>query len=157
MLEEITIRPALPVDVPALLQMEQGVIRAERPFDPTIAPYPVHYYDLEALMANERALVLVACHGPEIVSAGYAVEKPARPYLDHDTYAYFGFMYTLPAYRGRGVNGVVMEALKQWSLDQGLEEMRLTVYQDNLPALRAYEKVGFKKHIVEMRLRVKEQ
>jgi GNAT superfamily N-acetyltransferase len=153
MLQEITIRPAVATDLPELLNMEQGVITAERPFDPTIAPDPVHYYDLRALMAHERAVILVACHGPTIVSSGYALEKPARPYLDHKTYTYFGFMYTLPAYRGKGINGLLIEALKEWSLAHGLQEMRLTVYQDNLPALKAYEKVGFKRHIVEMRWR----
>ncbi|MGB5500466.1 MAG: GNAT family N-acetyltransferase, partial [Maribacter sp.] len=31
-------------------------------------------------------------------------------------------------------------------------EIRLTVYDENHAAIRAYEKVGFKKHIIEMRL-----
>jgi GNAT superfamily N-acetyltransferase len=153
MKQDITIRQAVHADIPELLKMEQGVITSERPFDPTIAPDPVHYYDLEALLANERAVVLVACDGQTIVSSGYAMEKRARHYLDHEAYAYLGFMYTLPHYRGQGINGLLIRALQKWSLDHGLEEMRLTVYNDNLPALRSYEKVGFSRHIIEMRLR----
>ena len=61
-------------------------------------------------------------------------------------------MFTLPEYRGRGVNTKIIEKLKQWSFSKGLKEIRLTVYEDNHNAIKAYEKVGFKKHIIEMRL-----
>jgi len=67
-------------------------------------------------------------------------------------YAYLGFMYTVPEFRGLGVNQRIIEALKKWALTKGLIEIRLTVYGDNIPALRAYEKAGFVKHIVEMRI-----
>ena len=45
-----------------------------------------------------------------------------------------------------------MESLKNWAYSKEIFEIRLTVYQDNLPAIKAYEKAGFKKHIIEMRL-----
>lgn len=153
MKERIVIRPAIDADLPVLLQCEQEVIRAERPFDSTIKKGTVTYYDLEDLLNNPKAKVLVACAGETIVATGYALEKPARHYLDHETYAYLGFMYTNPDYRGRGINGRIIDELQQWAKEQGLMELRLTVYNENEPALRAYEKVGFKRHIVEMRMR----
>jgi ribosomal protein S18 acetylase RimI-like enzyme len=61
-------------------------------------------------------------------------------------------MYTDDQYRGMGINAKIVEALKSWSLERKFKEIRLTVYNDNLPAIKAYEKVGFKKHIIEMRL-----
>jgi len=106
-------------------------------------------------MSNSRAKVLVACDGEKIVASGYALEKPARPYLDHMTFAYLGFMYTDPAYRGHGVNGKIISGLQKWASSVGLTEIRLHVYSENEPAIRAYEKVGFKKHMIEMRLRTK--
>jgi len=153
--QEISIREAVKEDLPILLKYEQEVVKAERPLDPTIKNSKVTYYDLEALISNPRALVLVACDGDRIVGTGYALEKPARHYLDHEAYAYLGFMYTDPAYRGRGINGDIINGLKKWANEHGLIEFRLTVYSENEPALRAYEKVGFKKHMVEMRLRTK--
>ena len=39
----------------------------------------------------------------------------------------------------------------------GLPEIHLTVYPDNAPAIRAYEKVGFEPYILEMRLNLDEQ
>lgn len=153
MKERIEIRPAITADLPVLLQCEQEVILAERPFDSTIKNGTVTYYDLEGLLHHPKAKVLVACAGETIVATGYALEKPARHYLDHETYAYLGFMYTNPDYRGMGINGRIIDELRQWAKEQGLMELRLTVYNENEPALRAYEKVGFKRHIVEMRMR----
>ncbi|SIR38299.1 GNAT family N-acetyltransferase [Maribacter ulvicola] len=150
---EITIREAVQSDVPVLLQYEQGVVKAERPMDPTIRDGEVTYYDLEALMENPRATVMVACDGKKIVATGYALEKPARSYLDHETFAYLGFMYTDPEYRGKGINGKIVNALQEWSTNAGLTEIRLHVYCENEPAIRAYEKKGFKRHMIEMRLR----
>ncbi len=154
--KDIQIRQATTADLPLLLNCEQEVITAERPFDPTIKQEKTSYYDLVELMENSNALVLVASIENTIVATGYALEKPARHYLDHDTYAYLGFMYTQPAYRGQGINGQIIKKLKEWAISKGLMEVRLTVYDQNDPAIRAYEKVGFKKHIVEMRLRIGE-
>lgn len=154
MKSEINIREAVNEDLSTLLLCEQEVIKAERPFDPTIKKEEVTYYDLEALLSNPRAIVLVACDGDKIVATGYGLEKTARHYLDHETYAYLGFMYTDPAYRGKGINADIVSGLKKWAKMLGLNELRLTVYNENEPALRAYEKVGFQKHIVEMRLRL---
>lgn len=153
--QEISIREAVIEDLPVLLQHEQGVVTSERPFDSTIRNSDVTYYDLNALISNSRALVLVACDGEKIVATGYALEKPARHYLDHETFAYFGFMYTDPEYRGRGINGKIISGLQEWASSLGLAEIRLHVYSENEPAICAYEKVGFKKHMIEMRLRTK--
>ena len=153
---KVTLRKAALKDIPVLRQFEQGLIRDERPFDPTIRPDPVHYYDMEALVTDPNTHFLMACIDQRAVASGYATRKTPRHYLDHSAYAYFGFMYTLPEYRGYGINGRIIAALKQWALGQGLQEMRLTVYPGNQPALRAYEKVGFSPHLMEMRLREEE-
>jgi len=54
--------------------------------------------------------------------------------------------------RGRGVNKLIIDALVEWAAKKGLDEVRLQVYADNIPAVAAYEKVGFKKMLTEMRL-----
>jgi len=148
----VSIRTATLEDLPVLLAFEQEIIKAERPFDITIKEDPVSYYDLGQMIQDSKAHVVVAELDGKIVASGYAIPKKARHYLDHEWYAYLGFMYTDENYRGRGINALVVEALKQWSVENGFKEIRLTVYSDNLPAIKAYEKVGFKKHIIEMRL-----
>jgi len=151
-MDPIEIRKATLADLEELLRMEQGVIEAERPFDPTIRQGPVVYYNLKEMLEDEAYIVLVATAGDRIVSSGYATTKPARPYLDHSHYAYLGFMYTLPEYRGMGIIGRIIEELRNWAAQQELKEIRLTVYPENGPAIRAYEKMGFVSHLIEMRI-----
>ena len=150
--DQITIRSATLDDLPILLHFEQGIITAERPFDVTIKEDPVSYYDLKQMILDDNSCVIVAEVDSKVVSSGYAISKRARHYLNHEYYAYLGFMYTDPEYRGRGINALIVEELKKWSNLKGFQEIRLTVYSDNLPAIKAYEKMGFKKHIIEMRL-----
>lgn len=151
-MENIVIRKATTADLPVLLRFEQGIVKAERPFDPTLDSDPISYYDLGELIASAKAEVLVAECNDEIVASGFAKIKKAKPYLDHEDYSYLGFMFTRPEFRGKGINQKIVKALRQWSFEKGLKEIRLTVYEDNVGAVKAYEKVGFKKHLVEMRL-----
>jgi RimJ/RimL family protein N-acetyltransferase len=61
-------------------------------------------------------------------------------------------MYVEPAYRGKGVNQLIIDALKSWALLQGLTELRLDVYISNEIAIRAYEKAGFTPYLINMRM-----
>ena len=147
------IREARLDDLKTLLQFEQELIRAERPYDECIREDPVVYYNLRSILEDHSMKVVVAESGGRLVGSGYAREAKARTYLDHKTYAYLGFMYTIPEFRGKGVNLRIVEELSLWATSRGLNELRLTVYDENVPAIKAYERAGFKKHIVEMRLR----
>jgi GNAT superfamily N-acetyltransferase len=150
--QSIFIRSATTADLPTLLEFEQGIIKAERPYDPTLDDDPISYYDLSELINSEDAEVLVAECNEKIVASGYAKIKKARHYLDHENYSYLGFMFTRPDFRRKGINRMLIDALREWSLTNGLKEIRLTVYDDNIGAIKAYEKTGFKKHLIEMRL-----
>jgi ribosomal protein S18 acetylase RimI-like enzyme len=151
-MDEITIRNATLSDLDVLLTFEQELIKAERPFDKTIRRDPVNYYDLKGMILDNQVSVVVAEMNNIVVSCGAAIIKQARSYLDHKDYANFGFMYTLPAYRGMGINKKVLDSLRSWAQSKGYNEMRLTVYSDNIPAIKAYEKAGFVGHILEMRI-----
>lgn len=148
------LREAKKEDVPTLLAFEQAIIKVERPFDPTIKPDPVSYYDIASYVTDPDVGVYVIEYQGEVVSSGYAKPHAARSYLDHEQYAHLGFMYTTEAHRGKGLNQRIVDALIQWAKEHDLIEVRLTVYDDNTPAIRAYEKVGMKKHIIEMRTRI---
>ena len=149
---EPIIRKATLDDVPVLLEFEQGLIAAERPMDPTIKEGHIHYYDVRDFIREEDAELLVAELDGTIVASGYARIKGDRQYLKHDRIGYLGFMFVPEQYRGNGYNGMILEALIGWCRSRGLMEIRLDVYQVNESAIRAYEKAGFVKHLINMRL-----
>ena len=148
----LNIRKAHLNDLPKLLEFEQGIITAERPFDPTLKEEKIHYYDIEKMISAPHIEVLVAEIDSKIIGSGYARIEAAKPYLNHKSYAYLGFMYTEGNHRGKGVNARIIDALKDWCRSQEISELRLDVYNDNSPAIKAYEKVGFKKHLLNMRM-----
>lgn len=146
------IRTATLDDMEILLEFEQGIVKAERPFDPMLKADPISYYDLKELVLSSQAEVLVAQYQNKIVAAGYAQIRPSKPYLKHSFHSYLGFMYVEPDYRGKGINKLILNALKKWSETQNVDHFVLTVYADNDIAIRAYEKAGFKKDLIEMTL-----
>jgi|ERR1044072_19867 ribosomal protein S18 acetylase RimI-like enzyme len=152
MKDNLIVRPAKIEEIETLLEFEQGIVTAERPFNPTLKEGEIHYYDLAKLIRSPRSAVFVAELDGELIASGYVLEKQAEDYLKHDRYAYLGFMYVRPEHRGKGVNQKVLDALLNWAKEQGLAEVRLEVFSENLSAIKAYEKAGFKSLMLEMRM-----
>ena len=151
-----TIRKAILEDLPMLLEFEQLLIKTERPMDPTIKEGKISYYDIGAFIQQKDTEVLIVETNSKIVASGYAQIKVDRHYLKHDLQGYLGFMYVDEAHRGLGLNKLLIDALIQWCKERDVNEIRLAVYQDNPTAIRAYEKAGFKKHLITMRLDAKD-
>jgi GNAT superfamily N-acetyltransferase len=151
---ETSFRTATAQDIDALRRFERGIVSAERAFDRTLKAGEVHYYDIENMVSAEHVRFLVAERGGELVGCGFARIDDAKPYLEHSRQAYLGLMYVDPKHRRQSINEAILELLKQWCRAQGVTELRLEVYNDNAVALRAYEKAGFSKHMIEMRVRL---
>lgn len=149
---EIIIREANLKDLDVLHKFKQALVDAERPFDPTLKTGPLYYYDIAGLIAADHVGIFVAETGTEIIGCGYARIENSKPYLKHKQHAHLGFMYVVPHYRGKGINSMIIEVLKQWALQREIKEMRLEVYANNTAALKAYEKAGFAAHMLTMRM-----
>lgn len=152
MTEIISIRSAVIEDLPILIEFEQGIVFAERPFDPQLKSGRISYYDLGEMIVNPDAEILVAEHIGTLVGSGSIHIKTSKAYVSHDVYSYLGFMYVDPNYRGQGINKLIIDGLAAWSRSRGIHEMQLDVYDKNEGAIRAYEKYGFKKSLVQMRI-----
>jgi len=153
--EDIFIRAATLADVEVLLEFEQGVVAAERPHAINLDDGEVRYYDLPALIKSELAQVLVAQIGStsletEVVASGYARIETSKPHNKSERHSYLGFMYVVPEWRGRSLNKLVLDHLVDWSHTQGVSTFVLDVYASNEPAIRAYEKAGFKPNLLQM-------
>lgn len=149
---EVLIRTATADDAEILLEFEQKIIEAERPFDDSLRAGAIHYYDLLELIRSPAATVLLAVAGDEVIGSGYAKILPAKPYQQYREYAYLGFMYVKPAFRGMGVNRKIIQSLLEWVKRAGLTEVRLDVYEENTAAKKSYQKIGFRPNLLEMRL-----
>ena len=146
------VRKATAKDLPILMEFMNGLVDAERPMDPTIKDGHVIYYDLESIMNADNSVLYVVELNHELVASGYAKIKNDRHYLKHNKQGYLGFMFVPEKHRGNGYNKLIMDILMKWCKEKNVFEIRLEVYDDNPSAIRAYEKVGMKKHLIEMRM-----
>src|SRR5690606_29909303 len=149
-MSDIMIREATILDLPTLLEFEQGVIEAERPMDAGLKRTPTNYYDILHLVTSPDIRLAVAEIDGDLVGCGYARIDPAKRYLQYDRQSYLGFMYVVPEFRGRGINQMILDDLYRWTLSRGVTEIRLEVYPANSAAVRAYEKSGFIPYILQM-------
>ncbi len=150
--ETIEIREAILEDLSILEEFEQEVIRYERQFAPNLKEDPISYYNIANFIEQENALLVVATVNQKIIGSGYALTKQSVPYKKPEQYAYLGFMYVMPDYRGKGVNGKIIDHLLDWAKQRELYEIQLDVYAQNDSAIKAYIKRGFKPDILKMRL-----
>lgn len=150
------VRKATLADIPTLKIFKLGLIKAELPMDETIKENATSYYDLEALISGEDSELFVADLGGALVGSGYAKIITAEPYLKHTFQGYLGFMFVPEKHRGNGYNKLVLDALLAWCKSKKVYEIRLDVYDTNPSAFRAYEKAGFKRHLINMRLDIED-
>lgn len=147
-MKNIDFRQALEKDRALLLHFEQNLITHERPFDPNLKVVDVLYYNMDYLLHDPKVHFIVAIdistNNDTPIACGYvkllpnATNKYSDPY-----YGYVGFMYTEPAYRGKGIAQQILKRLIAWSEQQEVTQIVLEVYEKNQSAVRAYKKAGF--------------
>ncbi|MDH7445096.1 GNAT family N-acetyltransferase [Aquimarina sp. 2201CG14-23] len=151
------IRAATIEDLPILLDFEQKIIEAERPMDPTLKTNEkISYYDLGEYIKADHTEVVVAEVNQEIVGSGYGQIRDRKEYFTQEKLGYIGFMYVKETHRGQGVSQQIIQYLSDWFSTRNIEEIQLDVYDQNPRAIRAYEKAGFEKYLIRMRINVKD-
>jgi RimJ/RimL family protein N-acetyltransferase len=113
---------------------------------------PAHAGQLTQLFAHGGGLAF----SPEQVARGvfYGVEVADRlvsvagTHLVSPTYgvAAIGNVFTHPDYRGRGYATAATGAVVAELLRRGIDDLILNVAQDNAPAVRIYERLGFERY-----------
>jgi ribosomal protein S18 acetylase RimI-like enzyme len=71
-------------------------------------------------------------------------EVPDVPALAPRRWASIEALAVADAFRRRGVATRLVEAAQRWVLDQGLDEVELTVHEFNQGAIRFYERMGYR-------------
>ncbi len=149
---KINIRSARLDDLSILLDFEQKIIETERPMDVTLkTEEKISYYNLESYINSEHTEVIIAEINNEIIGSGFGQIRDRKEYFIQKQLGYIGFLYVKEEFRGMGINQKIIKTLYGWFKTKNIEEIRLTVYNKNPRAIRAYEKAGFNKHLIEMR------
>ncbi|WP_237070524.1 GNAT family N-acetyltransferase [Pseudoalteromonas aliena] len=86
------------------------------------------------------------------MATGCAQIRDSKLTFEHTKHAYLGFMYVSPSYRDQSFNSKLIKELINCSKSRGIFDFYLDVYANNDSAIKAYEKVGFKPALLEMKL-----
>ncbi len=149
----IKIRTATQNDVETLLAFEQELIAHERPLDPSLKQTEkISYYDLPDLVSSVDSLVLIAENKGEPVGCGFGKTEENKPKFTEKRRGYIGLIFVKEEFRRQGIAEQVFERLFEWFRERDVWEAMLRVYQDNSGAVKAYEKIGFKTGLVEMKM-----
>jgi len=76
-------------------------------------------------LASPHEAMLVAERGGRIVGLLRCVDTPGSPLLLPERYCYISSVYVERAHRRRGVLRALMDGVIAWSVERGLDEMRL--------------------------------
>lgn len=123
------LRSFRPTDLQTLYKIDQSC------FPPGVS-YSLE--ELEAFVGQPNARTWVAVEGENIVGFLVADRQPRR----------VGHIITIDvpdAWRRRGVGRTLMGAAEDWARRQQLRMIYLETAEDNLPARRFYEVLGYKK------------
>lgn len=129
----LRVRRALESDLDALYPLQEAYEREEVLLDQS--SFDPHGCRTQLRGALLRQFVVLVERGNEPIA------KAATNAMGF-SHAQIGGVYTLPAYRGRGVAGVAMERLLEMLAERGRRAC-LFVKKHNTAAVRLYERLGF--------------
>lgn len=149
-----TLREAEQGDLSSLLKLEQKIIEAERPYDSNLKERDTTYYDLSGLISDTDSYLVVVESNGNIVGTGYTQIRVSKECHIHEAHCYLGFIYVENDHRGNLLGSQILDKLKKWGGDRGINNFYLDVYSENNAAIRVYEKIGFRQITVKMELNV---
>ena len=149
---EVVIRPAAAEDLPAVLDLFDGLARHQRRWR-VFTPREGFAEGMEArfrdALADRDSLVVVAADGDDIV--GMAMGQVNRPSSFSDEMAVeLSSVFVRPSYRRRGLGRLLTVEVARFARKRGVRRVTLRTFSQNRGALRAWRQLGFRPRIVQM-------
>jgi ribosomal protein S18 acetylase RimI-like enzyme len=153
---EVTIRPAVPADLPAIGRLGAMLVREHHDFDPKrfIAPIPNLEQGYGSFIGKQMELpdviVLVAELHEKVTGYVYATVEgfdymalrgPAGAVQD---------IVVDPAHRGQGIGRTLLDAAMAALAARGLPQVVLSTAEQNETAQRLFTSAGFRRTMIEM-------
>ena len=154
-MDEITIRPAIPADEPALGRYGGALMRQHLALDPLRfirSENPEEGYGrfLVSQLGERGCVVLVAERAGAVIGYAYAGLEPMSWKDLRDACGYLHDVFVDPAARGAGAGERLVRAAAQWLESHGAPRVVLMSADANAGAQRLFARLGFRRTMVEM-------
>jgi ribosomal protein S18 acetylase RimI-like enzyme len=156
MADEIAIRPATRSDLPALGRLGALLLKTHYEFDRQRFMAPGESSDegyawfLGTQLRDDDVVVLVAERGGSVVGYVYAGLEPQSWKELREACGFIHDVVVEEGGRRAGVAAALMEAATHWLREQGAPRVVLWTAQQNEGAQRLFERLGFRRTMVEM-------
>jgi ribosomal protein S18 acetylase RimI-like enzyme len=151
-----TVRPAAPLDLPAIGRLGALLIRLHHDFDPerfiAATPETEHLYAsfLGTQLEDPNVVVLVADRDGEVLGYTYAgVEGYDYMALRGPAGALYDIVVD-PAHRGQGIGRMLLDATIAALDARGVPRVVLSTAERNETAQRLFARAGFRRTMIEM-------
>lgn len=137
---EVAIRPATRGDLPALVRLLAMLFSIEADFRPDAAR---QRRGLLCMLADPAGrVVLVAGRDGAVV--GMVTGQLVVSTAEGGPAALVEDMVVAPEQRRQGIGAALLRALEAWALERGARRLQLLADRHNAPALRFYERAGWR-------------
>jgi len=101
---------------------------------------------ISAIIVDENAGLFVAERRGQIIGLACVRirQAPEIPILMPRRYARIEELVVLKRFQRRGIGRALLEKVHRWSLEKGLRQVELNVWEFNAAAISLYEKSGYK-------------
>jgi GNAT superfamily N-acetyltransferase len=152
---EVRVRRAGAADVDALLTVSAGLWAEDAgTHDPEVmnTDWPLQHgrASFEALVDDPDRVGLLADVDGEL-GGGLMGSWPELTPFVRQREARLNSLWVLPAHRGLGLGGLLVDAFLDWARERGAPYAVVTAFAANPTAVRLYERHGFGDHTVTLR------
>jgi ribosomal protein S18 acetylase RimI-like enzyme len=154
--QAVTVRAATRNDLDALGRLGASLMRSHYAYDPqrfmAPGPHPDHGYGrfLGSLLDQPDAAIFVAEKDGVVIGYVYAGLEPVSWRELRDAAGFVHDLIVDEPHRQKGVAMSLMEAALAWLRDRGAPRVVLGTAQQNAAAQRLFERLGFRRTMVEM-------
>jgi len=152
----VTIRPAVPADLPVIGRLGALLVRTHHDFDPqrfiTATPQTEKAYGafLGTQIQDANVVVLVAERDGEVLGYSYASVEGYDYMSLRGPAGVLNDIVVDPAHRGQGIGRMLLDAALAALAVRGAPRVVLSTAEQNEPAQRLFTRAGFRRTMIEM-------